>query len=39
MVCAWPEPQSVIHAGTIVGVCDGLEALALGGTITETLPK
>jgi hypothetical protein len=32
------EPPSAIH-GAIVGVCDGLEALALGGVITETRPK
>jgi hypothetical protein len=32
MVCAWPEPPFA----SIAGVCDGMEALALVGAITET---
>jgi hypothetical protein len=35
VVSAWPEPPSAI----IAGVCDGMEALAWGGTITETRPN
>ena len=35
MVSAWPEPPFA----SIAGVCDGLEALALGGTTTEARPN
>jgi len=35
MVCAWPEPPFA----SIAGVCDGMEALALVGAITETKSK
>jgi len=35
MVSAWPEPPFA----SIAGVCDGIEALALGGVTTETRPK
>ena len=35
MVSAWPEPPFA----SIADVCDGLEALALGGTITEARPN
>ena len=35
MVCAWPEPPFA----SIAGVCDGMEALALVGAITETRSK
>ena len=36
MVCAWPEPPFARHAAIIVGVHDGMEALACAITITES---
>jgi len=35
MVSAWPE----LPFARLAGVCDGMEALALRGTTTETRPN